>query len=113
MLNRLDHRTVASIPERPEYCGHTVNFRTRRKSYKVKKTIRNPQEEWMIFENTHELVVTQQEFDLVQELRKNKCRPQGIHKKEKGCVSYSTQPLLKITNASLLTLHLRAALPTV
>ena len=75
-LNRWDHRTVASILERPEYCGHTVNFRTRRKSYKVKKTIRNPQEDWMIFENTHEPIITQQMFDLVQELRKNKRRPQ-------------------------------------
>ena len=77
-LNRWDHRTVASILERPEYCGHTVNFRTRRKSYKVKKTIRNPQEDWMIFENTHEAIVNQQMFDLVQELRKNKRRPQRI-----------------------------------
>ena len=75
-LNRWDHRTVASILERPEYCGHTVNFRTRRKSYKVKKTIRNPQEDWMIFENTHEPIITQQQFDLVQELRRNKRRPQ-------------------------------------
>lgn len=75
-LNRWDHRTVASILERPEYCGHTVNFRTRRKSYKVKMAIRNPQEDWLIFENTHEPIVTQQQFDLVQELRKNKRRPQ-------------------------------------
>ena len=37
--------------------------------------MRNPQEEWLIFENTHEPIVTQQEFDLVQELRKNKRRP--------------------------------------
>ena len=42
----------------------------------MKKTIRNPQEDWLIFENTHEPIVTQQEFDLVQELRKNKRRPQ-------------------------------------
>ena len=75
-LNRWDHRTVASILERPEYCGHTVNFRTRRKSYKVKMAIRNPQEDWLILENTHEPIVTQQQFDLVQELRKNKRRPQ-------------------------------------
>ena len=30
---------------------------------------------WLIFENTHEAIITQQEFDLVQELRKNKRRP--------------------------------------
>lgn len=55
--------------------GHTVNFRTRRKSYKNKKKIIVPKDEWLIFENTHEAIVTQQEFDLVQELRKNKRRP--------------------------------------
>lgn len=37
--------------------------------------MKNLQEEWLIFENTHEPIVTQQEFDLVQELRKNKRRP--------------------------------------
>ena len=68
--------TVSKILEKPEYCGHTVNFRTRMKSYKVHKIIYNPQEEWLIFENTHEPIITQQEFDLVQELRKNKRRPQ-------------------------------------
>lgn len=36
----------------------------------------NPKEDWLIFENTHEPIITQQEFDLVQELRKNKRRPQ-------------------------------------
>lgn len=35
----------------------------------------NPKEDWLIFENTHEPIITQQEFDLVQELRKNKRRP--------------------------------------
>ena len=68
-------KTISHILDRPEYIGHTVNFRTHKKSYKNKKTVRNPQEEWLIFENTHEPIVTQQEFDLVQELRKNKRRP--------------------------------------
>lgn len=46
------------------------------KSYKVKKIVYNPQEEWQIFENTHEPIITQQEFDLVQEIRKGKRRLQ-------------------------------------
>ncbi len=75
-LYRWGATTVSKILEKPEYCGHTVNFRTRMKSYKVHKIIYNPQEEWLIFENTHEPIITQQEFDLVQELRKNKRRPQ-------------------------------------
>ena len=74
-LHRWSGKTISHILDRPEYIGHTVNFRTHKKSYKNKKTVRNPQEEWLIFENTHEPIVTQQEFDLVQELRKNKRRP--------------------------------------
>ena len=74
-LHRWSGKTISHILDRPEYIGHTVNFRTHKQSYKNKKTVRNPQEEWLIFENTHEPIVTQQEFDLVQELRKNKRRP--------------------------------------
>ena len=74
-LKRWDGRTVSGILDKAEYCGHTVNFRTHVKSYKNKKTIRNPKEEWLIFENTHEPIVTQEQFDLVQELRKHKRRP--------------------------------------
>ena len=77
-LNRWGANTICNILERPEYCGHTVNFRTRMKSYKVHKIVYNPKDEWLIFENTQEPIITQQEFDLVQELRKNKRRPQRI-----------------------------------
>ena len=74
-LNRWGMETISGILEKPEYAGHTVNFRTHVKSYKNKKRVDNPKEDWLIFENTHEAIVTQQEFDLVQELRKNKRRP--------------------------------------
>ena len=74
-LHRWSGKTIGHILDRLEYVGYTVNFRTRKKSYKIKKTIRNPQEEWLIFENTHEPIVTQEQFDLVQELRKHKRRP--------------------------------------
>ena len=40
----------------------------------------NPQDEWQIFENTQEPIITQQTFDLVQELRKNKRRTQRSEK---------------------------------
>lgn len=68
--------TITHILERLEYCGHTVNFRTKMKSYKVHKIVYNPQDEWQIFENTQEPIITQETFDLVQELRKHKRRPQ-------------------------------------
>lgn len=75
-LHRWGAQTICHILERLEYCGHTVNFRTRMKSYKVHKIVYNPQDEWLIFENTQEPIITQQEFDLVQEIRKNKRRLQ-------------------------------------
>ena len=50
-----DSSTIADIMDRwREYLGHTVNFKTRKKSYKSKKTLHNPESEWKIFENTHE-----------------------------------------------------------
>ena len=67
--------TVSAILERMEYCGHTVNFKTHRQSYKIKKTIENPPEQWKIFRNTHEAIVDEKTFERVQELRRNKRRP--------------------------------------
>ena len=49
-----DNTTIAGIMDRwREYLGHTVNFKTTKKSYKSKKKIKNPESEWVIFENTH------------------------------------------------------------
>ena len=75
-LHRWGAQTICHILERYEYCGHTVNFRTHMKSYKVHKIVYNSEDEWLIFENTQEPIITQQTFDLVQELRKHKRRPQ-------------------------------------
>lgn len=69
-------QTIARMLEKPEYAGHTANFKTHKKSYKHKKRIDNPKEEWVIFENTHPAIISQHDFDLVQELRKNKRRLQ-------------------------------------
>ena len=68
-------QSVVGILERMEYCGHTVNFKTHRQSYKIKKTIENPPEQWKIFRNTHEAIVDEDTFQRVQELRRNKRRP--------------------------------------
>jgi len=61
--------TIAFLLERPEYAGHTVNFRTTKPSFKSKKQISIPKEEWVIYENTHEAIVPQETWDLVQKLR--------------------------------------------
>ena len=63
--------TVAVILSRPEYLGHTVNFRSSKKSYKDKRT-QNAPEDWLVFENTHEAIVDQETWDLAQKVRKTK-----------------------------------------
>ncbi|MCH5253126.1 MAG: recombinase family protein [Lachnospiraceae bacterium] len=77
---RWSEKSVARILERPEYQGHTVNFKTYRKSYKNKKTCYNPKENQMVFENTHEALIDPDIWCRVQELRSNKRRPARIGK---------------------------------
>lgn len=66
---------VSRILDKQEYCGDTVNFRTTSKSFKLKKRLERPQDEWQIFENTHPAIVDRETFALVQELRKHRRRP--------------------------------------
>ena len=67
--------SVVGILERMDYCGHTVNFKTHSKSYKLKKRIPTPEEELSIFRNTQEAIIVEEEWQRVQELRQNKRRP--------------------------------------
>ena len=66
---------VAKILSRQEYCGDTVNFRSTTKSFKNKKRVDRPKEDWVIFENTHPAIIDRETFAIVQNLRKNKHRP--------------------------------------
>ena len=68
-------RTVADILARMEYLGHTVNFKTYNKSYKNQKTMYNDPDNWAIFENTHEPIIEEHVFSIVQNLRKSRRRP--------------------------------------
>ena len=61
---------VGSILSKPEYMGHTVNFRSHKQSYKDKNPVMNPKEEWLIFEDTHEAIVDKETWELAQKLRK-------------------------------------------
>ena len=61
---------VGQILSKPEYMGHTVNFRSHKQSYKDKNAVMNPKEDWLIFENTHEAIVDAETWELAQKLRK-------------------------------------------
>lgn len=64
--------TLSAILRREEYLGHTVNLRTRTKSYKDKRKVDNPKEDWLIFQNTHEAIIDQETFDIVRKMRNHK-----------------------------------------
>lgn len=66
--------TISHILTRMEYLGHTVNFKTYRKSYKNKKQLKNDPAQWQIFENTHEAIIDRETFDIVQRIRDGRRR---------------------------------------
>lgn len=62
--------TVRDILSKPEYMGHTVNFRSYKESYKDKRAKKTPKADWVIFKNTQEAIVSEEMWNKVQELRK-------------------------------------------
>ncbi|GHV16968.1 recombinase [Clostridia bacterium] len=72
-------RTIIEMIAKPEYAGHTVNFRTNKASFKSKKKTMQDPSEWQIFENTHPAIVPQETWDLAQ-----KCRETVRRTNEKG-----------------------------
>ena len=61
--------TVSTLLERPEYMGHTVNFRSSKKSYRDKR-VKNDPSDWLIFENTHEAIVDPETWQLAQQVKR-------------------------------------------
>ena len=64
--------SVEYILSNYEYTGCTVNFKTKRKSFKNKKQIIQNKEEWAVFENTQEAIIDKETFELVQKMRGTK-----------------------------------------
>ena len=71
---------VAQILSKPEYMGHTVNFRTYKESYKDKRVKMTPKEDLVIFENTQEAIIDKETWERVQTLRKTIRRTDSIGK---------------------------------
>ena len=76
-IYRWSTSTVVEILKKREYLGHTINFKTR-KHFKDKKSHYVDENEWTIFENTHDAIIDQEIFDNVQRIRGNSRRyPDG------------------------------------
>ena len=64
--------SVKGILDQIAYAGHTVNFQTTKKSFKNKKQVRLPKDQWVICENTQEPIIDGKTFETVQQMRKTK-----------------------------------------
>ena len=67
--------TVVDLLENREYTGCLVNFKTEKVSYKLKHSVENPPEKQAVFENHHEPIIDRETWERVQELRKQRKRP--------------------------------------
>lgn len=70
--------TVGHIIGKPEYMGHTVNFRTYKDSYKDKQTKHAPPEDWVIFEDTHPAIIDPETWETAQRCRKTVRRTDSL-----------------------------------
>ena len=67
-------QTVKSIATDKMYLGHMVQGRWKKMSYNSKKLLELPQAQWIVVENTHEPIVSQELFDKVQKELSNRKR---------------------------------------
>lgn len=74
---------IANLLENEIYLGNTVNMKYSTKSYKDKRRVEHSREECLVFENTHPALVTQEVWDIVQRVRKNKRRRTNMDEQNK------------------------------
>ena len=67
--------TVGKVLEDEVYLGHTINLKYTTLSYKNKKRVKRPENEQIRIENTHEPLIDQTTWDIVQDIRRHKRRP--------------------------------------
>jgi len=75
---RWSEQSVAQILDDRVYLGHTVVGRTIKPSYKSKALKRLPSEQHKVTENTHQRIIDDETFELVQKVRENKRRPAKV-----------------------------------
>lgn len=67
--------SIRAILDNEVYLGQLVYGKRRNKSIKSKEKVKNPKEEWIIAENCHEPIITQELWDTVHRILSSKHRP--------------------------------------
>lgn len=68
--------TIKRILTNPTYIGNMAQHRSEKISYKMKKFKKIPRKDWIIAENTHEAIISKEDFSRVQERIKQKSQLQ-------------------------------------
>lgn len=66
---------VRKILSDETYLGHSVHNRESKLSFKSKKRILNPKESWLVIKNTHEAIISEDTFNKIQQMVKQRRRP--------------------------------------
>ena len=66
---RWNDSTVAKMLTRQEYCGDVINFKTKSLDFKHRARLDNPREEWAIFTDVHEPIISRDDYERVQQMR--------------------------------------------
>jgi hypothetical protein len=69
-----DYSTIRAILKNPAYLGHSVHCKKTSVSYKVKKVVQRPQDQWVTVENTHKPLISQATWDLAQAVKATRKR---------------------------------------
>ncbi len=67
-ISRWSSPTIRRILTNEVYLGHLIQGKTGRINYKMKKSVEKPKEEWIRVENTHEAIISPDDFAIVQNL---------------------------------------------
>ena len=74
-----NYTTVKRILHNQVYLGHTLLGKSRKVSVKSKKKVKVPEEEWVFTKNTHEALVSQEQFDMAAHFMGENTRANGAN----------------------------------
>lgn len=72
--DRWNNSTISNILAMQEYCGDVLNFKSYKPSFKSRKQINRPREDWLPFENVHTPIIDRATYEAVQKKREKKLR---------------------------------------
>jgi len=79
LKRKWEHTAISDILSRMDYLGHTVSMKMTHRSYKDKRVIDKPQEEWIITKDTQPPIVDEETWHTAQRIRENgKRRPNRL-----------------------------------